>query len=141
MVRHMRASDGIRRPRSRLRLVQNRAVARRWDFDPEDVARLDEAHLAVLEAVERAGRRFARDRDRQHLAEAEATERTILAWMGLESYLDYRLRSAGVVEMDDLLAVVDLTQPIVSEPLEREADTTEHADWRGVRSLLRPSRS
>jgi hypothetical protein len=133
----MRASEGPRRPRTKqLRLVPYGAVNRHWDFNPDDVARLEAAHARVLDAAKLAGRRLARQRDRERLVEAEAAERAVLSWMGVPSWLEYRLRAAGVVEMDDILSVVDLTRPQV--PVQAESpDEVESAEWARVRPLLR----
>jgi len=121
-----------------MRLVPSDAVARRWDFDPKDVLRLEAAHAGMLEAADRADRRLARKRDRQRLAEAEAAERAILSWMGVDSWVDYRLRAAGVVELDDILAVVDLTKP----QADRREDSNERelAVWRRGRPLVRQAK-
>lgn len=135
----MLGSDGMRRSRTRLRLVPYGAVARRWDFNPHDVARLEAAHGRVLDAVGKVDRRLARQRDRECLAEAEAAERAVLSWMGVDSWLEYRLRAAGVVEMDDILAVVDLTKPRLVQTDAATADN-EQPDWHRVRPLLRHGR-
>jgi hypothetical protein len=136
----MLGSDGMRRPRSRLRLVGYGPVARHWDFNPRDVERLDAAHARVLAAAERAGRRMARRKDRERLAEAEAAERAVLSWIGVTSWLEYRLRAAGVTEIEDILAVVDLTRPRVVLQSEPATAETEAPDWQRLRPLLRQAR-
>jgi hypothetical protein len=115
-------------------------VVRRWDFDPEDVARLEAAHTAVLEAAARADRRLARDRDQERLNDAVAAEQSILSWMGLDSWLDYRLRAVGVPDLTDVEALVDLTdgQP-ADQPAAAPVNGT-NPDWRGVRPLVRYAR-
>lgn len=133
----MRAGNGARRPRTKqLRLVPYGAVHRHWDFNPADVVRLEAAHTRVLDAAREAGRRMARQRDKDRLAEAEAAERSILSWMGVSSWLEYRLRAVGVVEMDDILKVVDLTQPVAVDQSE-SPDEVESGQWARVRPLLR----
>jgi hypothetical protein len=128
--------DGLRKTNSRLRTARTTAAVRRWDFNPEDVGRLEAAHAAVLEAATRADRRLARDKDKAKLNEAVAAEQAILSWMGLESWLEYRLRAAGVPEHEDIEAVVDLTdRPPAEEPA--TPVNGSRADWRSVRPLVR----
>lgn len=132
----MRA-NGARRPRTKqLRLVPYGAVNRHWDFNPDDVARLEAAHARVLEAAAQAARKLARQRDKDRLDEAEAAERSILSWMGVSSWLEYRLRAVGVVEMEEILKVVDLTQPVAVDQSE-SPDEVESGEWARVRPLLR----
>ena len=138
----MRGSDGVRRTRASVkqpRLVPYGSVPRRWDFNPQDVARLEVAHARVLDAARQASRRLARERDRERLAEVEAAERSVLSWMGVSSWLEYRLRAAGVPEMEDILAVVDLTQSPDVAP-EPGADGADSGEWARIRPLLRPAR-
>ena len=140
MTRQMRG-DGARRSRTKqLRLVPYGKVNRNWDFNPEDVARLEAAHARVLEAGAQADRKLARQRDQERLAEAEAAERAVLSWMGVSSWLEYRLRAAGVVEMDEILSVVDLTQPVAPSQPGESPDEVESAEWAKVRPLLRNAR-
>jgi hypothetical protein len=61
---------------------------------PDDRADLEAAHEAVIQADERAARRFGGAAARRKLDEAKAVERTVLDRLGFDSYSDFLLRSS-----------------------------------------------
>jgi hypothetical protein len=81
--------------------VARRAVAEaEADFNqpvltPEQIAKVEAAHSAVLEAQDRSEGRFGSGRSRKKLDEARSEERRILERLGFSTYADYMMSSSS----------------------------------------------
>ncbi len=79
---------------ARAEVEQSARAANPARLDQHDRAALEDAHDAVLDADERAGRRLGGAGARKRLDEARAAERVVLDRLGLDSYSDFLLRSS-----------------------------------------------
>jgi hypothetical protein len=62
---------------------------------PEQIAKVEQAHAAVLEAQDRMEARFGRGRSQKRLEELRADERRVLERLGFSTYADYMMSSSS----------------------------------------------
>lgn len=97
-------------------LAEIEIVANQPLLTPEQVAKVEAAHHAVLEAQERSDARFGGGRARKRLEELRSDERRVLERLGLSTYADYMMssssrdRSVGKRSVDAARAEIDAAQ-------------------------------
>jgi hypothetical protein len=74
---------------ARQALLEAEQAVRSPELDRDDVNALEDAHAALLDAIDRADRRMAGARARQRVDDLRAAEREILDRLGFGSYSDY----------------------------------------------------
>ena len=79
---------------ARAEVEQSARAANPARLSQQDREELDAVHEAVLDADDRASRRFGGAGARKKLDEARAAERAVLDRLGLDSYSDFLLRSS-----------------------------------------------
>ncbi len=79
---------------ARAEVDQSARAANPARLSAEDRAELEVAHDAVLDADDKASKRFGGSSARRRLEEARGRERTVLDRVGLDSYSDFLLRSS-----------------------------------------------
>lgn len=79
---------------ARQRLLEAEQAVRTPRLDRDEVDRLEDAHAALLDAMDRAERRFAGSRAAARVEELRAAEAEILERLGFRSYSDYMMGSS-----------------------------------------------
>lgn len=85
------AQAKVRLDDARQALLEAEHAVRNPELDRVDVLQLEEAHEALIAAIEHADGRFAGGRARQRVVELRAAEQDVLDRLGFNSYSDYMM--------------------------------------------------
>jgi hypothetical protein len=100
---------------ARQALLEAEHAVRNPELDPAAVVQLEEAHEALLEAIEHAEGRFSGGRARQRVVARRAAEQAVLDRLGFISYSDYMI-GYSVVHADPAReAALDLARAALTE--------------------------
>jgi hypothetical protein len=88
------AEGRVRLDEARQALLEAEQAARRPDLDRDTVERLEQVHAELLDAIDKAGGRFAGARAQRRVDALRADESAILDELDLTSYSDYLMGSS-----------------------------------------------
>lgn len=130
---------------ARQALLEAEQATRQPDLDPTQVAQLEEVHAELLDALDKADRRFGGARAEKRVAELRAQESELLDALGFATYSDRMMGAssrpvdpelqAALAEARADLAEAEATWRRVSDQTEQELARAEALDRR--RTLLR----
>ncbi|MGI8754592.1 MAG: hypothetical protein ACR2MB_01780 [Acidimicrobiales bacterium] len=84
---------------------------------PEQIARVEGAHAAVLEAQDRSEARFGGGRARKRLDDARSEERRVLERLGFSTYADYMMSSSSSSVGPANRAVLDIARQALAHSI------------------------
>ncbi|HEX2575292.1 MAG TPA: hypothetical protein VHK88_03025, partial [Aquihabitans sp.] len=93
-------SDEEREAEERVAAARRAVIEAEADFNqpvltPEQIAKVEASHMAVLESQDRAEGRFGGSRAKKRLDELRAEERRVLERLGFSTYADYMMSSSS----------------------------------------------
>ena len=105
---------------ARQALLEATQAVRNPELDRDEVDRLEDAHDALLDAIDKADARFAGSRARERVVALRATEAAVLDRLGFASYSDFMMGNSTVQVDPEKAAALDAA---------REALAAAEAEW------------